>query len=273
MPAQHHQEFALAGPRHPLVRAYLGARRRRSPTGDARTVALEGYWAVRTAIAAARPIESLFLSPSLVRHEHSRVLVAEAARRGTPVVTVGEELFGRMVDREGPDGLAALVRWRDWSSGDIAVAPATRLLVADRPGSPGNVGSMIRCADGAGASGVVLADPAIALASHAVVKASMGTVFTLPTVATTAREAMRWLRDHRFRIVAATPDGPRSYREAVYDPPVAVVVGNERLGLAPEWLRMADARVAIPMHGRADSLNVATAAALLLYEALQAARG
>jgi TrmH family RNA methyltransferase len=270
MPLQHLHQLAVAGPRHPLVRAYLHARRRGRPPAGASSVALEGYWAARAAIAASRPLEALFVVPSLVRDDRVLALAAEVADGGAPLLRVGETLFRRMVDRDGPDGLAALVRWRSWSWSDVAVTPQARVLVADRPGSPGNVGSMIRCAEGAGASGVVLADSVLATASHAVVKASMGTIFTVPTVAATAADARGWLRRHRFRTVAASPTATRSYREAVYGPPVAIVVGNERQGLSPEWSRFADVRVSIPMHGNADSLNVATAAALLLYEAMHA---
>lgn len=266
MPAQHQPGIVRAGPNHPLVRRYLAARRQRRPT-DA--VALQGYWAIDTALTAGQPIEALFVMTALAEGDHARALALELIRQRIPVLQVGAKLFGRMVDRDGPDGLAALTRWHSWTLADIPVASTTRVLVADRPERPGNLGAMIRSADGAGASGVIVADSVLALASQTVIKASMGTVFSLPTVPTTTQASLDWLRDHDFTIVTAEPDGDRSYREALYQPPVAIVVGNERHGLPLAWSQAAHNRATIPMLGSADSLNVTTAAALLLYEALQ----
>jgi TrmH family RNA methyltransferase len=265
LPAHYQSELTPAGPGHPLVRQYLAARRQRQAPG---VVALEGYWAIETALAAGRPLEALFVMPPLGAGP-APALVSMSVERRAPVFRVGPKLFGRMVDRDGPDGLAALVGWRSWTLEDILVGPTARVLVSYRPDRPGNLGAMVRCADGAGASGVIVADSVLALSSQAVVKASMGTIFSLPAVATTSEEALTWLRSRGFRIVAAQPDGDRSYRDGLYRPPVAVVVGNERRGLSPEWSQAAHCRAAIPMGGRADSLNVTTAAALLLYEALQ----
>ncbi len=165
--------------------------------------------------------------PLLVEKDPAGALVSKIIQQRTPVLRVGAKLFGRMVDRDGPDGLAALVRWHTWTLEDIPVTSTTRVLVADQPDRPGNLGTMIRSADGAGASGVIVADSVLALSSQAVVKASMGTIFSLPAITTTTQAALDWLRAHGFKIVTAQPDGDRSYREeALYQPPVAVVVGN-----------------------------------------------
>jgi RNA methyltransferase, TrmH family len=155
---------------------------------------------------------------------------------------------------------------------DIRVSGRTRVVVADDWDLPGNLGTLIRCADGAGAAGVLVVEHGFGLSHPLVLKASMGAAFGLPVVAVSRPAARRWLRDHGFRVVAADPAASGSYRDADYRGPLAVVVGSERRGLAREWLTAADSIVAIPMLGTCDSLNAAVAGALLLYEALAQAR-
>lgn len=266
LPLRSPSDLPPAGPAHPQVRAYLDASRRR-PGEPAPTVALEGYWAIRTAMTAERALEAVFVHPPLAAGGDDRALIATLLRQGVPVLQVSERLLRRLSRRDGPDGMAALARWPTWRLEDVPVGPGALVLVTDRPERAGNLGTMIRTADGAGAAGVLVADPQVRLSNQAVVKASMGSVFTLPTVVTTAEGAQAWLRRHRFQVVAATPDGDCDYREVRYRLPAAIVVGNERQGVSPAWRRAADAACVIPMRGRADSLNVGVAAALLLYEA------
>jgi TrmH family RNA methyltransferase len=215
-------------------------------------------------------VEAFFSSPVLQHDEPCATLIGDLLGMGAPGFEVSERLLRRMVDRDGPDGLAALVRWRPHTLADVQLTPTARLLVADRPEHPGNLGTMIRCADGSGARAVVVSG-AFRLARHQVLKASMGALFTTPVVSCEPQRAIRWLKGRNVRIVAADPRGSRSYRAADYHPPVAVVVGNERSGLSSVWLEAADERVSIPMLGAADSLNVAIAAGLVLYEAMHTA--
>lgn len=137
----------------------------------------------------------------------------------------------------------------------------------------GNLGTLIRCADGAGATALVLSDRRVRLSHPLVVRASMGTVFSMPLVTAERDAAVAHLRRHGVRAVAADPASRLSYRDADYRGPVAIVLGSERHGLDPVWRASAEEVVSIPMLGVADSLNVGHAAALLLYEALHQQRG
>ena len=192
----------------------------------------------------------------------------ELRRSGTGAFAVSERVLRRMVDRDGPDGLAAVAHLRRVGLADIAVDATTRVVVADGFELAGNLGTLIRCADGAGASAVVLTDRRIRVNHPRVLKASMGTVLSMPVVDVTRDEALAWLRARGFRVVVADPNADVSYRDADYRGPIAIVLGSERYGVAPVWQDAADVTVSIPMLGVADSLNVAHAAALLLYEAL-----
>jgi len=252
---------------HPRVKQYLNVKHNRGPRPQS-ALALEGTWALREAVRAGVDIEVVFVCPPLRRGPESDRLVAQCRARGVAVRAVGESTFRRMVDREGPDGVAAIAHLPMRRLGDMTLAPDARVVIADAFELAGNVGTIIRCADGAGAACVLLTDRRVRIAQALVVKASMGTVFSMPVVDVDRSDGLRWLRANAFRIVAADPAAPTSYRDVRYDGRVAVVLGSERHGLAPFWRDAADDRVSIPMLGVADSLNVGHAAALLLYEAL-----
>ena len=251
------------------IQRFRDLKHNRIPNREARAVTLEGLWSVRAAVDAGLTVEAAFVCTALVRGDESRRVLARVAASGSPVFEVGERALRRMVDRDGPDGVAAIARLPPCELDGLAVTAATRLLVADNVELAGNLGTLIRTADGAGASAVLLTERRVRVTHPLVVKASMGTLFTMPVASTASRdEALSWLRDHGVTVVAADPDAALSYRAAPYAGPVAIVVGSERYGLAPFWRANADVVVSIPMLGVADSLNVGHAAALLLYEAL-----
>jgi TrmH family RNA methyltransferase len=250
-----HPHRPSAGIDHPRVKQFRAIKR----AGGA--FALEGLWAIRHAVDAGLVVEVAFVCPALLRgHDSDRVLA------GVTTFEVSERVLRRMVDRDGPDGLAAIAHPRPGVLPDVT--PSTRLVIADRFELAGNLGTVIRCADGAGCSAVVLTERRVRVTSPLVVKSSMGTVFSMPVVEWTRADAHAWLRANGVRVIAADPAATLSYREAHYDGPLAIVLGSERYGLDPAWREVADLVVSIPMLGVADSLNVGHAAALLLYEAL-----
>ena len=266
MPSSHRVELSPAGIAHPRVRQFLHMKHNRVPHRGA--FALEGTWAIAHAVRAEVPVEVLFCCPALIRGPQTDDLVATLRRRGAIALEVSERVLRRMVDRDGPDGLAAIAHMRPWRLADISTGGGSRVVVADGLELAGNVGTLLRGADGAGAAGVILTERRVRVTHPLVVKASMGTVFSMPLVDTDRAGALAWLRRGGYRVVAAHPSASVSYREADYRGRVAVVVGSERYGLAPFWQDAADVNVSIPMLGVADSLNVGHAAALLLYEAL-----
>jgi TrmH family RNA methyltransferase len=173
----------------------------------------------------------------------------------------------RLADRDGPDGVVALGGMHAHALGDLAVTSRTTIVVADALDLPGNLGTVIRCADGAGATAVIQTDRRVRRTHPLVVTASTGTEFSMPVLDASRDDAVAWLRAHAVRIVAADPQATTTYRDADLTGPVAIVVGSERDGLHTTWRGEADVLVSIPMLGVADSLNVGHAAALLLYEA------
>jgi RNA methyltransferase, TrmH family len=265
-PSQPVGEDRSAGSNHPQVRRYLHLKRR--PGGDqSAAVTLEGTSLLERALGARVRIECVFTCPALLRGAQARRVRREVDALGVPALVVSERLFRRMVDRDGPDGVAALALLPAYSFEDVRLHDSARLVVTVGVELPGNLGTLVRCADASGASAVV-SIAGVRPTHPLVARASMGTLFSMPVVETTTEIAIEWLRWHSFRLIAADPGATTPYREADYRGRVAVVLGAERAGLTPRWKAVADEVVAIPMRGVADSVNVAMAGALLLYEAL-----
>lgn len=268
MPDPHRPVLIPAGLKHPRVTEFLALKRRPASRGLAGAVPLDGTWLLGRALAAGVRLQAVFVCPALMDTAEGLELTSAAMGTGAEGYEVSEKVLRRLAGQGRPDGIAALGEVLDRTLGDIGVSSRTRVVVADGWDLPGNLGTLIRCADGAGASGVLVVEQGFGLSHPLVVRASMGTALTMPVVAVGRPAARRWLHEHAFRIVAADPAGGRSYRDINYRGPLAIVVGSERRGLAREWLAAADSIAAIPMLGSCDSLNAAIAGALLLYEVL-----
>lgn len=265
MPERDRPELIPAGPKHPRVREFLTVKRHSASRGLAGPVTFEGTWMVSQALAAGVELQAVFVC---LQNAEGMALASKAVGMGAQGLAVSEKVLSRLVDRDGPGGIAALGRAPRRTLGDIAVGYRTRVVIADGWDLPGNLGTLIRCADAAGASGVLVVEQGFSMRHPLVVRASMGAALTMPVVSAERPAAKRWLQERGFRIVAADPGGSLSYRDVDYRGPLAIVVGSERRGLPPEWLAAADSVATIPMLGTCDSLNAAVAGALLLYQAL-----
>jgi TrmH family RNA methyltransferase len=189
------------------------------------------------------------------------------------VAEVPPRVFEKLAYRGGTGGLVA-VAWQP-ALGLVDLPPAgdALFLVVDAIEKPGNLGAIIRSADGSGTTGVIASDIRTDLYNPNVIRASLGTVFSVPCVRAAGGEAIRWLQETGTTIVAAAPGKGTPYTEIDFAGRVAIVVGTEDVGLPTAWLEASDRLVAIPMKGAADSLNVSATAAILLYEALRRREG
>ena len=149
----------------------------------------------------------------------------------------------------------------------IPVKPNGLYLVAETIEKPGNLGSILRSADAVNATGVIVCNRQTDIFNPNVIRASTGAIFSVPLAETSSEEAVAWLRANGIKSLAATPHTDKIYTETDMTGPIAIVVGAEQYGLSDYWMNEADLQVVIPMLGKMDSLNVATAATLLLYEA------
>lgn len=257
----------LAGAGHAEVRRYLALRSGRA--GGRGRVALDGLWSLRRAREVGVAIEVAFRCPELSRGDEGTALITLLEEEGIRCYEVSPRLAERMADRDGPDGIFAIARLKEWKLEGLSTDPPVLLLVLDTLENAGNAGTLVRLADAVGAA-VIACDSKVRLEHPKVLHASMATLLHVPVVRSTGDETRGWLREHGFQVVLADPECPIGYRGAPYKDKVAVVVGSERYGLTGGWPASADLAVSLPMRGRADSLNVGQAAAVILYEALAA---
>jgi TrmH family RNA methyltransferase len=196
-------------------------------------------------------------------------LLTRVAGLGAEVVRVNRRVFERIAYREGPDGWLAVVPAVDTRLDRLQMGASPLVLVCESVEKPGNLGAMLRTADAAGLDAVIAADPIADWGNPNIVRASKGAVFSVPVAEASGADTLAWLRSRQIAVVVTTPDTDLLYTDVDLRGPTAVVVGTEKYGLTQRWLAEADHRVRIPMHGHIDSLNVATSAALVLYEALR----
>ena len=247
----------------------LRDRRHREAAGE---FLVEGYRELDRALAHGLQPTAVFYCPALFLGSNEGRLLTAARSTGALLIETDERVFAKISYRDRPDGLVAVAPQMRRTLADLPLGAVPLVIVAEAVEKPGNLGTILRSADGAGVDAVVVADRTTDLHNPNVVRASTGTLFSVPVAEAGGEETLAWLRAKGLTIVAATPAGAACYWDAPLAGPLAVVVGTEQYGLSETWLSAADVRVRIPMQGEADSLNVATATTLLLYEILRQRR-
>lgn len=260
----------IDSPGNPLVKslAALKDRRARERTG---TFLIEGRREGARALRSDLELETLLFAPGLLRAGPGADELLEAAsRRVDDSVELSQEAFGRLSVRQNPDGFALLARRPDRGLDQLGSLVGRLVLVLDGVEKPGNVGALIRTADAAGVGAVIVTGAGSDLDNPNVVRASQGSVFSVPVAVAEAGDVIARLRRDDHRIVATTPHAVSAHWDADYRGSVAVLVGAEDKGISPAWLAQSDVRVRIPMNARvADSLNVSVAGAVVMFEAVR----
>jgi RNA methyltransferase, TrmH family len=243
----------------------LGDRRHRRREG---AFVVEGIQPVWQAVEARADVEILVVAPGLLDGSVAARMVAGQEAAGVRVARLTTELFARVSARDGPSGLAAIVRATVPGLASLVVTPGSVFVALHEVGNPGNLGTIIRTADAAGGAGVVLIGPAADPFDPAAVRASMGALFAVPVArAAGPAEFLAWAAGRGVTVVTTSAKASTSFWEASYTRPVALLLGAEGAGLPDDLLAAGDLQVRIPMTGTAESLNLAVAAGLLLYQA------
>lgn len=230
---------------------------------------IEGFRELTRAVKGGVVIQKLFICDELFLGENEPALIEEIRKSGARILSCTESVFRKLSYRDRPDGLVAIAVQMHLPLSALLVKPNPFFIVAEGIEKPGNLGSILRSADGVGADGVIVCDRCTDVYNPNVVRASVGTLFTQPVVEASGGDTFNFLKKHGIQIASATPSAKTIYTDANFSGPIALVVGTEQVGLTELWMQAADLQVAIPMRGVADSLNVATAATLLMYEVLR----
>lgn len=255
---------------NPRVKHLVKLRDRR-PRDVAQEFLVEGYRQIRRALDKGFPPRQLYVCPEWYPGDQGNeaALIAEVAAAGGHVFQLSKAAFAKVAYRERPDGLlAVLPQWRHGLD-DLPLSPTPFILVVEAIEKPGNLGTILRSADAAGVDGLIVCDPVTDLFNPNVVRASTGVLFSVPVVIAESTEVRAWLRQKQIRAIATTPAAEGLHTAADLTGPLAIVMGSEQYGLSEAWLAEADQTVRIPMAGQADSLNVAMATIITLFEAVR----
>jgi TrmH family RNA methyltransferase len=229
---------------------------------------VEGHREIGHAIGAGFEVEDLYYCPEFFPGENHASFISEIRKQGRLQITrLSEDAFRKASLREGPDGLLAVARQQANVLAQLKLPKDPLLLVLEGIEKPGNLGAILRSADGAGVDAIILVDCVLDLYNPNAIRSSQGLIFALPIIQT-QRETLRgWLGQQNIKSCASTPDTSLLHWDVDLRGPSAIFMGSESDGLSDYWLQYAGEKIRIPMQGRADSLNVAAAATVCLYEA------
>lgn len=256
----------LTSAANPRVRAAMAlrARRERDHTGR---ILIDGARELLRALDADVTVETIFVCAALCRSEACRMLLGRLAPDDHRLVLVSEGAFARLAFGDRAEGVVGVALRPGLDLADLTLPADPLLAVIEAVEKPGNLGAILRSADGAGLDALVAAEPRTDLFNPNAIRASLGTIFSVPLAAAPTVEVLAWLRANRVRPVVARVDGTSVHTETDLRGPLAIVLGSEAAGLSEVWSGPDVLAVRLPMLGSADSLNVAAAAAILFYEA------
>jgi TrmH family RNA methyltransferase len=203
----------------------------------------------------------------LLQGEDARAALDALEERNVAVRTTNEKVFEKLAFGDRAEGMLAIVRIPSTALDDLDLRPEPLVVVLEGVEKPGNLGAALRSVDGAGADALIVASGRTDPFNPNVIRASAGTVFSVPLATADTADVIAWLGARGIRIVAARVGAPAAYTDADLRGPLAIALGSEAGGLTAAWDGEGIEAVSLPMHGIADSLNVSVTAAVLLYEA------
>lgn len=244
----------------------LKERRERDRTG---LFYVDGLRFVVEALKTNQHIEAAFVAPSLLHHPYGEILTDKLKRKHIPCLSVAAELFDRLSPSVEKQGIGAVIYQRISTPG--TVRPGCYWIAVETVRSPGNLGTLIRSCDAAGAAGLILLGPTTDPFDPGCVRATMGSIFAVRVIRMSHGEFGQWARRSRIQVVGADSEGETDYRSLCFRGPTVLLLGSERKGLSEAQRSLCTTTVRIPMVGRCDSLNLGVAGSLLVFEAFRQA--
>ena len=257
---------------NPRVKAAARLRGRRERDKEGLTL-IDGVRETLRALAGGAVVEEVFVLADVLNGPEASALLERLGEERIPVTDLGRDAFEKLAYGDRLDGVVAVAETPPRALEELVLPPEPLIGVVEGVEKPGNLGAILRSADGAGVDAIVVADTATDLFNPNIIRASIGTVFALPVAVASSGDVLTWLQDRQIDIIAARIDGSVDYTEADYRGAVAIALGSEARGLSDAWGAMARSSVRLPMLGVADSLNVSATAAVLFYEARRQRRG
>jgi len=253
---------AVSNPRIKSIRA-LAQKKHRDQDG---IFLVEGMKLVRDAFDNGWEIETLIYAAKKTRDSQTSELAAKLRVSGVDILEVTEKVVSSITRRDNPQGVVAVMRQRWGNAPDTVSGKDTVWIALDRVRDPGNLGTIIRTADSSGAEGVILVGETTDPFSLEATRASMGSIFNVPLVRMSGAEFLKWRTSWKGMVVGTHLEGATDFRTIDYhSQPVLLLMGNEQQGLPDDLAATCDTLALIPMHGAADSLNLAIATGVMLF--------
>lgn len=252
--------------RNPHVIEALRLRERRGRINRSRII-VDGAREIMRAVTAGVEFVEVFFCSDLCNSEECHLAMSTLSSTSSTILDVTPNVFHRIAYGQRAEGIVGIAVTPRGVLDDIPLPPNSLVLVLEGLEKPGNVGAVVRSADGAGVHAVILADPQTDLYNPNTIRASLGTIFTCYVRTASNESVLAWLQKHQFHILVTLVDGLQIYTEQDFTGPTALVLGSEASGLSPFWKEAEVTPIRLPMRGAADSLNVSATAAVLAYEA------
>jgi RNA methyltransferase, TrmH family len=256
----------INSPANPRIRAAAALRQRRDRERTGLTL-IDGIRELDRALTAGVRVVEVFVTPDLAESSQGAGLLDRLSAAGVASQPVTEAALARIAYGNRSEGVVAVVATPPASLADIALPPDPLVVVVEHVEKPGNLGAILRSADGAGADALIAADSGTDLYNPNAIRASLGSIFAVPLAASPTPDVIGWLAARGLRPVMAKVDAETLYTDADLTGPIAIVLGSEADGLSRAWDDVEGTSVRLPMLGVSDSLNVSVASAILLYEA------
>ena len=234
---------------------------------------IEGLRELQHACAAQHPLTAIYFCPSYFSSAQHAVFIQKMQASQVSVYEMSPEAFSKAAFREHPDGLIATARIQNRELATLQLPQSPLVLILEGIEKPGNLGAMVRSADGAAADAIIMVDCVLDLYNPNAIRASQGLLFAQTIVQCDSKQLSVWLQRQAIQLIATTPQAQQAHWEVDYTAASALLMGSESQGLSETWLQKVLQHIAIPMLGKADSLNVAAAAAICLYEARRQRQG
>jgi len=253
---------------NPRIKAAAALRERRE-RDSRRQFLIDGAREIGRALAGGIEFVEAYVCTPLCRSEDAEAAVDALGVVGVPTIEVTEQVFAKLAFGDRADGVVVVARMPEWSLATLDLPANPFVAVVEHVEKPGNLGAILRTADAAGVSAVIVADGVTDLFNPNCIRASLGTLFAVPVCAATAMETITFLRDRQIPCYTSRVDSGIDYTQADFTTPAAIILGSESHGVSDAWNTTEATAICLPMLGIADSLNVAATAAVLFYEALR----
>lgn len=265
----------ITSTQNPRIKALLLLQQKSSVRREKQLFIVEGRRELMHCISRGYSVDTLFLCPDILKTEpeYGKLL---SALPSCPTVEVSTQVYDRMAYRGGTEGIIATMHMKKHGTDTLPTPPsghAPLYIVLESVEKPGNLGAILRSADAAGVDAVIVCDPLTDLYNPNLIRASLGGIFSVPTITCTSQECISLLHRNGIRILTAQLQDSSLYYDTDMTLPTAIVMGTESTGLTSQWREAADAHIRIPMLGILDSLNVSVSAAILMYEAVRQRQG